>query len=120
MARRGDARGQGDTIRKVVIFSGIIGVLVLIGAVASGVRLSPEWQVKSNPSDQPSVSSGPRNTSGSRETTGDNSGTSGNATRQGSGPPGSGTGSPGGSSGNVQDSTPQSGERSGVSGSSTR
>jgi hypothetical protein len=119
MARRREARGQTDSIRKIVIFSGILGILVLIGAIASGVRLTPDLR-SSNPSDQPSVSSAPQNTSGSRETTGSNPGASGNGARLGSGPPGSGSGSPQGSSGNVPESTPQGGERSGVSGSSTR
>ena len=119
MARRGETRAEGNTIRRIVIFSGIIGVLVLIGAIASGVRLTPDWRTN-NPSDQPSVSSAPANTGGGRATSGDNSGASGNGSRLGSGPAGSGTGSPGGSTGNVPESTPQGGERSGVAGSSTR
>jgi hypothetical protein len=123
MARPRNGRGQSDTIRRIVVFSGIIGVLILIGAVASGVRLSPEWQVKSNPSDQLGEPGGqPQQDAagGRRETTGDNSGTGGNAGRLGSGAPGSGTGSPTGSSGNVTGSAPQGGGRSGVPGSSTR
>jgi hypothetical protein len=123
MARPRNGRGQSDTIRRIVIFSGIIGVLILIGAVVFGVRLSPEWQVKSNPSDQLGEPKGQRQqdaAGSSRETTGDNSGTSGNAGRLGSGPPGSGTGSPQGNSGNVTGSGPQGGGRSGVPDSSTR
>jgi hypothetical protein len=125
MANDPDARQQDRAMRNIVVWGGVFGVILVVMLIIWAMQPGHVGTLRTNnPSDQPgtaATSSNPAGRSGANDATSGNTGTSGNATTLGSGPPGSGIGSPTGSSGNVSGSNPPNATtRSDTTGSGTR
>jgi len=120
--REPEAREEQRASRDVFLWGGIVGVVLLvmlgIWALQSGHHGGLRTENIAEQSGRPPLTSGEQP---GTSATGGNPAASRPATTLGSGPPGSGTGSPTGSSSNTTGSSPAGGAaRSETTGSSTR